>query len=240
MPIVFCSSCGNHNKRSKSAKPKKEIVISPKQLHGCVADVSGHCPKVDYQHLVDNGIVGVYIKATEGASGKGSRNVLYEQQYKEAKKVGLKVGAFHYLKATSTISSQFENFTSVAPKSDVDLIPIINIEDDLYKYWKNKSQTQDSITKFVRICSEYYGKQPIIYGTQRSYNTYCAPKFNNYHLMIGKYGKGGYPGKEEPEIIGKGTYTLWQFTDQYKTGKGHSAIDISRFNKGYSIEDIEL
>ena len=231
--VLICPACRKQHK-AYNHKTNTSVRISDKDISGCVADVSGHCKVVDYKHLADKGVVGIYIKATEGSNGKGSKNPLYKKQYAAAKKVGLKVGAYHYLKASSAVTTQFENFKSVAPKEDMDLIPMLDIEDNFYKYWKDKSRTQDSIAKFIKLCKDYYGKVPIIYGTQRSYNTYCAPNFNNYHLMIGRY------GNNSPQIVGRGRYTLWQFTDKYRTGEGHSGIDISRFNKGYTIKNIEL
>lgn len=233
--IIFCPACKKQKKHTNTP-----VLIPASELKGCVADVSGHCPIVDFKHLADNGIIGIYIKATEGTAGQGSENKLYKRQYTAAKEAGLKIGAFHYLKATSPVTTQFEHFKSIAPKEKMDLIPMLDIEDNFYKYWKTRNATQDSIAKFIQLCKEYYGKAPIIYGTQSSYNTYCAPQFNNYHLMIAKYGKGGLPESKEPEITGNGTFTLWQFTDKYQTGKGHSTIDISRFNNAYSIKDISL
>ena len=231
--VCYCPACHNQTNAQKH-KTNTSVTLSDKELKGCVTDVSGHCATVDYKYLADKGVVGIYIKATEGAKGKGSKNPLYKRQYAAAKKAGLKIGAYHYLKATSPVTTQFENFKAVAPKEDMNLIPMLDIEDDFYRYWKDKARTQDSTAKFIKLCKDYYGKAPIIYGTQRSYNTYCAPNFNNYHLMIGRY------GQNKPQIVGRGTYTLWQFTDKFRTGKEHSAIDISRFNKGYTIEDIEL
>jgi lysozyme len=76
----------------------------------------------------------------------------------------------------------------------------------------------------------------MIYGTQRSYNTYCAPepKYNNLHLYIGRYGQNA------PEIEGEGSYTIWQYSENGKINGIPKAVDLARFSKGYNLADIEL
>ena len=75
---------------------------------------------------------------------------------------------------------------------------------------------------------------PMIYGTQRSYNSYCAPQYNNHHLYIGRY------GKNTPQINGKGTYTIWQYTESAIVNGIPKPVDMCRFNPKYSIKDIML
>jgi lysozyme len=74
----------------------------------------------------------------------------------------------------------------------------------------------------------------MIYGTQRSYNTYCAPKYNKYYLYIGRY------GKNSPEIKGEGTYTIWQYTENGKVNGITEDVDICKFNSKYGIKDIKV
>ena len=50
----------------------------------------------------------------------------------------------------------------------------------------------------------------MIYGTNRSYNQYLAPKFNDYLLYIGRYGENA------PVILGDGEYTIWQYSESEK------------------------
>ncbi len=85
----------------------------------------------------------------------------------------------------------------------------------------------------LTLLEDYYGKRPIIYGTMRSYNTLLAPDFNDYPLYIGRF------GINEPEV-NDGDYTVWQFSE-----KGHidgipKNVDLCRFHKGMTIDDITL
>lgn len=99
---------------------------------------------------------------------------------------------------------------------------------------KSTKVLQDSLDVFISLVKAKFGVNPMIYGTQRSYNTYCAPKYNNYHLYIGRY------GKNDPQIIGKGTYTIWQYTEKAKVNGIPKPVDMCRFNKKYGLKDILL
>jgi lysozyme len=72
----------------------------------------------------------------------------------------------------------------------------------------------------------------MIYSVNSFYDKFCAPKFNKYYLMIGRY------GKDEPFIKGRGTYTIWQ---KSQTGNLYGIpknVDIDIFRRNTSINDI--
>ena len=54
---------------------------------------------------------------------------------------------------------------------------------------KPRKELQDSLQVLLNLLTDAYGKEPMIYGTNRSYNELCAPEFNNYLLYIGRYGE---------------------------------------------------
>lgn len=192
-------------------------------------DVSHHNGKIDWATVAkDKKIEFVYIKATTGTTGIDS---CYARNIAGARKVGLKVGSYHYLTSKSSVRTQFQNFKSVAKKEQQDLIPMIDVEE--VKDWSRK-QVQDSLTLLVSLMKEYYGKAPMIYGTQRSYNTYCAPVFNSHHLMIGRY------GGSKPEIKGRGHYSIWQYSETGKIKGIPKPVDLDCFHPDYKLSDIEL
>ena len=80
---------------------------------------------------------------------------------------------------TSGAHKQFKNFYNTVKKYKIDLIPMVDVEtsDD-----KSTKVLQDSLDVFISLVKAKFGVSPMIYGTQRSYNTYCAPKYNNYHI----------------------------------------------------------
>ena len=214
----------NFGKKAKSA-PKLEV---PKDSVGI--DVARYQGDIDWQTVSKEKILFVYIKATEG---KTYTDPKFHQNIKGAQKAGLKVGAYHFFRMTSGAREQFNHFYSQVSKYKLDLIPMIDVEVPP-KEVKSIPQVQDSLDVFINLVKQKYGKKPMIYGTQRSYNTYCAPKYNNLHLYIGRYGSNA------PEIIGKGSYSIWQYSEHGKVNGIPKAVDLCRFRKGYGVKDIKL
>lgn len=193
-------------------------------------DVSHHQGIIDWEQVAkDRDIQYVYIKATTGTTGT---DTCYAYNNKNARKNGLLVGAYHYFTANGSAHAQFLHFIEVAPKENQNLIPMVDVEALLNKW--TIQQVQDSLQVFMDLCKNYYGRFPMIYGTQRSYNTYCAPRFNNYHLMIGRY------GDDAPIIKGKGTYSIWQYSESGCVRGIPKPVDLSRFNKQYTIDILKL
>ena len=191
-------------------------------------DVSHHNNNVDWDVITANypEIKFVYIKATEGSTGKDAN---YKKYLKGAHKAGLKVGAYHYLRSTSNVRDQFLNFSQTVKKSDIDIIPVVDVEER--SNW-SRSEFQDSLRLFINLVKKEYNVTPMIYSVNSFYNKNCAPEFNVYHLWIGRY------GDKPPVIKGKGTYTLWQFSDSNHLKGTVKSIDHNIFNAKYSLKDI--
>ena len=175
-------------------------------------DVSHHNGKINWDQVPD--VDFVYIKATEGATYV---DPVYQQNINGARARKFRVGAYHYFRTTSSVQKQFENYKKHVMKSDIDLIPMVDVEE--CKKWSVKS---------------HYGKAPMIYSVNTFYNKYCAPRFNNFHLIIGRY------GNEKPFIKGKGTYTIWQKSQTGKLSGIPKEVDIDVFRKEVLIANILL
>lgn len=197
----------------------------PEIYHGI--DVSNHQGRIDWKTVSKDGNVQfVYIKATEGATYVSPT---FESNIKEARKAGLKVGCYHFLRATSYIHDQFKNFTEYCKQEEQDLAPLIDIE--VKGRW-TPQQLVDSLQLFADMLENHYGRRPVIYTSSNFYNKYLSVQFSKYELFIAKY-------SEEEPLLNDGTaYTLWQYTDGGSVNGIHSDVDKSRFNKGKSLNDI--
>jgi lysozyme len=189
-------------------------------------DVSHHQGKIQWEEVAKEKIDFVYIKATEGAT---YIDPCFHYNIKGATDAGLLVGAYHYFRMTSGATEQFHNFKKALKGYNISLVPMIDVETS---DGKSVKELQDSLNVFIRLLKEEYGCPPMIYGTQRSYNTYCAPRYNNYHLYIGRYG----PNK--PVIMGTGTYTIWQYTEKASVRGIPKPVDMCRFHPKYTIANI--
>lgn len=189
-------------------------------------DISHHNGKINWKQVPD--VEFVYIKATEGATYV---DPMYQQNIKGARAKKLRVGAYHYFRTTNSVQKQFENYKKHVKKSDIDLIPMVDVEE--CKKWSTV-QFQDSLMRFIQLVKSYYGKAPMLYSVNTFYNRYCAPRYNKYYLMIGRY------GSEEPFIKGRGTYTIWQKSQTGKLAGIPKNVDIDIFREGVQIDDILL
>ena len=89
-------------------------------------DVSHYQGRIDWDQVVSGTAISyVYLKATEGASLVDDT---YERNLKEARRVGLSVGSYHFYRPNVSWQEQFANMTSVVKSDDQDLVPIIDIE----------------------------------------------------------------------------------------------------------------
>ena len=212
----------------KPAKPKR-VPVDPDKVQFDGIDVSKHQGTIDWEELRKNQkIQFVYIKATEGSNYTDPR---YRQNINNARKHGFKVGSYHFFTDLSGATSQFKNFINIAKREEQDLIPVIDVEKR--SKW-TPQQMRDSVKVFADLLEDYYGCKPIIYTFETFFNRNLGKAFEKYPIFIAKYPKG----HEVPNINGI-KWILWQFSESGKfRGVKENLVDMSRFNKGCSINDI--
>lgn len=193
-------------------------------------DVSHHQGEIDWKKVMkaQPKLAFVYVKCTEGKSYVDPK---FKVNAEGAAAVGYKVGAYHYFRMTSSAHEQFDIFKKQMDAVHIDLIPMVDVERD---DGKPRKELQDSLKVLLDLLENAYGKKPIIYGTNRSYNEFCAPKFNHYPLYIGKY------SYSKPVVIGPSHYTIWQFSETGSINGFAGGVDLCRFHPDKSVDDIIL
>lgn len=193
-------------------------------------DVSHHQGRIDWEEVKKNipDLEFVYVKSTEGMTLIDPAFIV---NAKGASAQGFKVGAYHYFRMTSSPTTQFRSFKKQMDKVRIDLIPMVDVE---VSDGKPREEVQDSLRVFLKLLEKEYGKKPMIYGTNRSYNELCAPEFNDYLMYIARY------GDNKPVVIGPSHYTIWQFTDKGKVQGIPKPVDLCRFHDNCSIEAVSL
>lgn len=173
------------------------------RLHYDGIDVSSYQKDIDWSTTAaDKNIKFVFVKATEGATHQ-SRH--YRRNIDNARKHGVKVGSYHFLRTTSSIDAQFANFTSIVKADEQDIVPLIDVE--TRRGWSNQ-QLQDSVKKFADLIESHYGVRPMIYTSSSFFNSYLGADFAVYPLFIARY------SKSEPTLQFGAKWTLWQFSDR--------------------------
>jgi lysozyme len=129
-------------------------------VHGI--DVSHHNAKINWDKLKSArsenvSIDFVYIKATEGATHLDRQ---FKRNWAEAKRVGMKRGAYHFYNPRVMSDRQVDNFIGQVRMEAGDLPPVLDLE-------VNGGKPDDIIIKGVRnwltLIEAHYGVKPIIY-----------------------------------------------------------------------------
>ena len=223
---IIATSCRQNFKGS----PKSNTVLSKYTNDYDGIDVSHHQGDIDWRTVAkDTNIRFVYIKATEGKTYIDKK---YNTNIEQARKAGLLVGSYHYFRMTSTPKEQFEHIKRNIDKNEQDLIPMIDVETSDNK---NLNAVRSSLKELIDMVEAHYGKKPLIYGTMRSYNTICAPYFNDHLLYIGRYSS-----TKTPEIKGKGNAAIWQFSEKGKIDGIPKPVDLCRFSENVSIDNLKM
>lgn len=221
-----------HLTTMKFAKILILLIISLSSPTGNIdgIDVSHHQGEINWSDVKKylKADAFVYIKCTEGATLVDKKCKIYARNAKEQ---GILIGGYHYFRMTSTPEDQFKNFKKALDEIGPDLIPMVDVETSDKKPTK---ELQRALQKFLNMLEKEYGKKPMIYGTARSYNSYCATKFDEYPAYIGRY------GVKRPVLNGKTRYLIWQYSEAGAISGIEKKVDLCRFRPGASIEDIKL
>lgn len=194
-------------------------------------DVSWYQKKIDWCATArDKKVTFVYVKATEGGRLQDGN---YRYNVENARRHGVKVGSYHFLRPETPVKQQFDNFKARVKKHEQDLIPVIDIEDvpELGVYWKPQ-QARDYLSDFAQLVQKHYGCRPMIYTSNKFFVDYLGRAFADYPLFIARYGTA------EPAPQNGAKWVLWQFTRNGRVDGIDHVVDLSRFNKGCGLHSI--
>ncbi len=196
-------------------------------LHGL--DLSHYQGRVNWDLVATDPHAGyIYLKATEG---ERLVDDTYRYNFSEAKRVGLKVGSYHFFRPNIPAVRQFNNFIGVVDVKKQDLIPIVDVE--VMPRGMSASTFNSRLEEFLRLVTQEFGKRPIIYTGKNFYNKHFSDRrFKDYKFMIAAY------TLDEPELDNNDDYIIWQYTGSgsAKGIRGH--VDKSRFRGRHSISEI--
>ena len=213
--------------KATTAEHRSESFINTRFKEGI--DVSHYQGRIDWEALMKGSEISyVYLKATEGAA---LADDTYERNLREARKVGLSVGSYHFYRPNVAWDEQFRNLISVVKKEEQDLTLLIDIET------AGKVSSEKFIAdlkSFLAKVEEHYGRKPLLYTYQNFYNKHLAGRFQAYDFMIAKY-------QPEPPVLSDGkTYLLWQYTDKGRLPGIAGGVDRSRLVGNSSLESLRM
>jgi len=185
------------------------LNLSENKISGI--DISHH-NKIKDWNKVKNSVNFVYIKATEGMSLKDPK---FQTHWEQAKKHGIRRGAYHYFVPNVSAKKQFDNFKNSVQLSSGDLPPVIDVE--------RKSIDMNEVNEWLRLAEEFYGVKPIIYSEYTVFKLFMNNKVNKNKLWL--YFPDGYMLK--PSFLNY-ECSFWQYNHSGKIDgiDGHVDLDV--------------
>ena len=193
-------------------------------------DVSHYQGTIDWDKVAQNDNVGyVYIKATEG---KELEDDMYEYNIDEARRVGLKVGSYHFFRGNVPVDEQLANMTSKIKREKQDLIPIVDVE---HLNGVSPDEFVSRLKEFMAGVTRYYGHKPLLYTFVNFYNQYLqGAGFDEYKLMIAFYRDA------QPELNNDHHYAIWQYSARGRILGIRGNVDKSKIMQGFTIADLRF
>lgn len=195
-------------------------IPSGYRVHGI--DVSYAQGKINWQKVQamqeDSVRIGfAFIKATEGLL---TVDPYFKRNWREAPKMGIKCGAYHFLRPAKNGLWQARFFLQNANMEPGDLPPVADIErlDGV-----SPEKMRKELTAFLKHVQKKTGVKPIIYTSISFYEDYLNGYFDDYPLWIAHY----YQPKLR--LKGKTKWQFWQHSDIARVNGINHAVDFNVF-----------
>ncbi len=185
----------------------------------------GHISNKTVKGHVNYPVSFLFIKASQGIT---ITNRYYAQDYKAARKKGIRVGSYHFFSIKASGTQQAAYFLKNAHFNPGDLPPVLDVEpsDRQIQQMGGTEALLKEIRVFGKAVEKAIGMRPILYVNQRFVNEHLlqAPDIKrDYLLWIARY------GEYKPDV----RLTFWQLAPDGRVNGIHGDVDINVFN-GYN------
>lgn len=166
----------------------------------------------------------IYIKATQSTS---IVNRYFRQDYLQAKKHGIRVGAYHFFSLSTTPQAQADYFLKHAVISKSDFPPVLDVEptNAQIEHIGGDDELMCRIRIWMQIVEKRTGKCPILYVSQSfifQHMRNAADIKKKYNVWIARY------GEYKPDV----KLVYWQLSSTGRVNGIIGDVDINVFN-GY-------
>ena len=155
-----------------------------------------------------------------GTAGKNHRDRFFKSNYREAKKIGIPIGVYHYYRPNERSKEQADYYIQNIKLSPGDLPPILDIEK--ISNVQSISKLKKGIKNWLEIIEDHYGVKPILYTYTYFYNTYLGDDFSNYKLWIANYSNVNAP-------LPNNNWIIWQYSEKGRVEGIKGPVDLNVF-----------
>ncbi len=133
----------------------------------------------------------------------------FEQNYAEAAKTSLRIGAYHFFSFDSLGKTQAENFIAQVKPIENMLPPVVDLEfyGDKEKNPPEPEIVRQQLDVLLQELEAYYGMKPVLYSTEKAYDLYLAGQYTDYDIWFRDV--IGFPKLSDGR-----QWTFWQFTNR--------------------------
>lgn len=166
----------------------------------------------------------VFIKSTEGTT---INNPYYKNDYRQARKYGIRCGTYHFFSCKTSAVKQAYHFLKKSVFSKGDFPPVLDVEptDAQIRQTGGKEALFRQIRIWLETVRKHMGMKPILYVSQQFVNKYLpyAPDIkHDYMIWIARY------GEYKPDV----RLAFWQLSPDGRVNGIRGEVDINVFN-GY-------
>ncbi len=179
-------------------------------------DISAHNGEPDFERVRSQGYEFVYIKATEGGNFRDRRFI---SNLQNARRAGLKAGAYHFFRFDTPGYLQGLNLADAIEGRTLDLPVVIDLEE-----WANPNlqATALVLNRLDEMIDhlESRGYRVVLYTNKNGYNRFLRTHSRRYPVWICSLAR-------EPEDV---EWVLWQASHSGKVDGIDHPVDLNAFN----------
>ena len=184
-------------------------------------DVSHHQGHIDWPAVAtEPRIAFAYVKATEGGDWTDPR---FAENWREARRAGLRVGAYHFFTFCRPPLDQARHFLSILPREPGMLPPAVDLE-----FGGNCSKTperhalQRDLAVWLDAVEQAIGARPVIYVTGEAYEAFLAGSDIEHPIWIRDIWA-------EPRLPDGARWAFWQFANRGRIPGIDTFVDLNVF-----------
>jgi lysozyme len=191
-------------KWTESYKFGKVFENFPEGILG--VDISENQGKINFQklqlQLQNRPIEFMVIRVTMGSDGIDKR---FKQNWREASKLPLVKGAYHYYRPNENSTKQAQHFIKNVKLQSGDMIPVLDIEK--HSTIQSRDRLRQGIKNWLNLVEAHFGVKPMIYtGDRFFWDVLHGQGFDEYPIWVANYNP-----IDKPETK---NWVIWQFSEE--------------------------
>lgn len=164
-----------------------------------------------------------YVKATEGGDFVDPR---FADNWRDARRAGLRVGAYHFFSFCRPAADQARHFLAVVPRDPGALPPALDLE--VGGNCARKLPPDDvvrEVNAWLADVERGLGRRPVLYVTRESYNLFVRGRTLSHTLWFRDV-------LGEPSLDAAHAWSIWQFWPRGRVAGIEGPVDLNALRGG--------